>query len=323
MLTKGVTLRGLEVFEALAATGSIALAAESTGLSQPAVSQQIKNLETALGVHLMDHSKRPMQLTQAGRSFLSRTRSVLSELRVAQSELTVMDLSHLSTLSIGVIDDFDNDLTPRLVTILAESLTKCRFKLITAGSQDVTKAIKEKRLHIGIAASTGEVMDGVIEFPLIRDPFVLVTPASHAPTQAGVERVMQDLPFLRYDRQQLISRQIDAQLSRLKLQFSDRFEIGSHLALMSCVARGIGWAITTPLGYMRATRFHDQITAHPLPFAPFSRQISLYASHDWTDSVPREVAQTVKRLAKDKMVIPAVKQLPFLDGAFTILDTTK
>ena len=70
---KGVTLRGLEVFEALAATGSVARASETTGLSQPAVSQQMRNLEAALGVDLVDHGKRPMQLTPAGRSFLART----------------------------------------------------------------------------------------------------------------------------------------------------------------------------------------------------------------------------------------------------------
>ena len=89
MLTKGVTLRGLEVFEALARTGSVAQAAETTGLSQPAVSQQLRNLETALGIDLVDHGKRPMRLTPAGRSFLSRTESALGELRLAQSELTV------------------------------------------------------------------------------------------------------------------------------------------------------------------------------------------------------------------------------------------
>ena len=44
MLKKGVTLRGLEVFHALAATGSVAAAADTTGLSQPAVSQQLRNL---------------------------------------------------------------------------------------------------------------------------------------------------------------------------------------------------------------------------------------------------------------------------------------
>mgnify|MGYP001627926818 FL=1 len=127
MLMKGVTLRGLEVFEALAKTGSVAQAAELTGLSQPAVSQQLRNLEKALGADLVDHGRRPMVVTPAGRSFLARTEAVLSQLRLAQSELTVMDLTHLSTLSIGLIDDFDNDLTPRLVTILADSLTDMPF----------------------------------------------------------------------------------------------------------------------------------------------------------------------------------------------------
>ena len=123
MLIKGVTLRGLEVFEALANSGSVAHAAEVTGLSQPAVSQQLRNLEAALGIDLVDHGRRPMRVTPAGRSFLARTEAVLAELRLAQSELTVMDLSYLSTLSIGLIDDFDNDLTPRLATALADSMT--------------------------------------------------------------------------------------------------------------------------------------------------------------------------------------------------------
>ena len=44
-MIKGVTLRGLEVFEALAATGSVAQAAATTGLSQPAVNQQTARKE--------------------------------------------------------------------------------------------------------------------------------------------------------------------------------------------------------------------------------------------------------------------------------------
>ncbi len=320
MLTKGVTLRGLEVFEALADSGSVAMASEATGLSQPAVSQQIRNLETALGVDLLDHTKRPMQLTPAGRNFLNRTGRVLNELRLAQSELTVMDLSHLSTLSMGIIDDFDDDITPRLVTTLAESLTKCRFKMITASSHELTAAMKDKRLHLGITASTGEMLDGVIEYPLVRDPFILVAPTAIAPKGADLEEVMQTLPFLRYERQQLISRQIDAHLSRLKLEFPERFEIGSHLALMACVSRGIGWAITTPLGFMRAVRFHDQVTAHPLPFAQFSRQISLLAGLDWTDRVPRDVAQTFRHLVQDKVITPALRSEPFLQNEFRILE---
>ena len=326
MLTKGVTLRGLEVFEALSASGSVAQASEATGLSQPAVSQQLRNLEKALGVDLVEHGRRPMLLTQAGRSFLTRTEAVLSELRLAQSELTVMDLTHLSTLSIGLIDDFDNDLTPRLVTILADSLTKCRFKMITAPSHEISEAMQARRLHIAVAASTGEMLPGVVEYPLVRDPFMLVVPKGLVPGGADINgpvdvlTELSNLPLLRYAREQLISRQIEAHLARQNLVFEERFEIGSHLALIAMVARRIGWAVTTPLGYMRAARFHDEIDAFPLPWPSFARTISLFAGTDWADRVPRDVAATMRRLVRSHMIEPGVSRLPWLAGELCVID---
>lgn len=321
MLMKGVTLRGLEVFEALAESGSVAKAAEVTGLSQPAVSQQMRNLEGALGVDLVDHGRRPMRLTPAGRSFLGRTQAVLRQLRLAQNELTVMDLTHLSTLSLGVIDDFDNDLTPRLVTILAESMTRCRFKLITAPSHEISEEIKARRLHLAIAASSGEVMEGIVEYPLVRDPYILVCARGAVEAAGDVEAMMQALPILRYDRAQLIGRQIEAHLARQKLEFAERFEIGAHLSLMTLVARGMGWAITTPLGYMRAGRYHEQMEAHPVPFKPFSRTISLFAGTDWADRVPRDVARTMRMLVGDMVIAPALAQLPWLEGELRVMES--
>jgi DNA-binding transcriptional LysR family regulator len=320
MLMKGVTLRGLEVFEALAGTGSVAQTAEITGLSQPAVSQQLRNLEKALGADLVDHGRRPMKLTPAGRSFLGRTERVLSELRLAQSELTVMDLSHLSTLSIGLIDDFDNDLTPRLATILADSLTKCRFKLITAPSHEINAAMEARELQIAVAASTGALRAGITEYPLVRDPFILVAPRGIVANAPASLSDLEGLPFLRYAREQLISRQIEAQLARQRLVFEERFEIGSHLALMAMVARRIGWSVTTPLGFMRAIRFHDEIDAFPLPFAAFYRTISLFAGADWADRVPLEVARAVQRLVQSQMIDPAVAHLPWLTPDLRVID---
>lgn len=319
MIAKGVTLRGLEVFEALASSGSVAQTAKITGLSQPAVSQQLSKLEDALKTNLIEHNKRPMRLTPAGQSFLTRARSALGELRMAQSELTVMDLAHLSALSIGMIDDFDNDLTPRLATILADSLTGCKFKLITAPSHEISNAIAEKQLHIAISAKTGQMMEGVLEFPLVRDPFILVAPKG-ALKGGDLVSQLHDLPFLRYDEDQLISRQIEAHLARQKLSFPQRFELGSHLALMAMVARGIGWAVTTPLGYMRAGRFHDEVEAFPLPFKPFSREIILYAGIDWAGDVPRNVADTMRQLVQRHMIDPAMEKLPWLAGELRTLD---
>jgi DNA-binding transcriptional LysR family regulator len=320
MIAKGVTLRGLEVFEALASSGSVAQTAKITGLSQPAVSQQLSKLEQSLATNLIEHNKRPMRLTQAGQSFLIRAKSALAELRLAHTELTVMDLAHLKALSIGLIDDFDNDLTPRLATILADSLTGCKFKLITAPSHEISKAIEEKQLHMAISANAGTMMEGILEYPLVRDPFILVAPKGSVDPQGDIMAQLQDLPFLRYDQDQLISRQIEGHLKRQKLNFPQRFELGSHLALMAMVARNIGWSVTTPLGYMRAERFHDQVVALPLPFKPFSREITLYASADWAGQVPNDVAQTMRNLVQRYIIDPAVIQLPWLAGELRVLE---
>jgi DNA-binding transcriptional LysR family regulator len=320
MLVKGVTLRGLEVFEALAETGSVALASEATGLSQPAVSQHMRNLEAALGVALLDHSRRPMRLTAAGRTYLARVDGALSALRLGQSELSVMDLTDLDTLSMGIIDDFDNDLTPHLASTLADSLTSCRFKMITAPSHEINAAVLAGDLHVAIAASQEQPIENITEYPLVRDPFILVTPRDLVVDRTDPVAAMRAHPFLRYASEQMIGQQVEARLEREGLSFERRFELGSHPALMATVARGVGWAITTPLGYMRAARFHGELAAHPLPFEDFARRISLFAGADWSDRVPREIAATMRRLVQAQMIEPALTQLPWLSGDLRLIE---
>jgi len=161
----------------------------------------------------------------------------------------------------------------------------------------------------------------VTEYPLVRDPFILVTPAGLMSDPAAESAKLNELPLLRYAREQLISRQIDAHLSRQKLEFEARFEIGSHLALMAMVAQRVGWAVTTPLGYMRAARFHDQIDAFPLPFGAFSRTISLYAGADFADTVPRDIANTIRRLVQTQMIDPAISREPWLAGQLRVIES--
>lgn len=322
MLKKGVTLRGIEVFEALAQTGSVARTAQTTGLSQPAVSQQMRNLEAAIGAELIDHSRRPMRLTPAGQMFLRRAGAALSELRKAQSEVTVMDLAHLEELSLGIIDDFDGDLTPRLATILADSMTSCRFRMITAGSIELAQGIATQDLHMAISARPTEPLDGVVEYPLARDPLIIVAPEAAPRNAAALMTSLTPLPFLHYASDQLIAGQIAKHLAAADIQLPARFEIGSHLALMAMVSRGIGWAITTPLGFMRAARFHDGMQAMPLPLPQAARHISLFAGADWSGPVPRDIAATMRSLIQDHMISPATTMLPWLADSFYMMEDT-
>lgn len=316
-LPRGVTLRGLEVFETLARTGSVAHAAAELGLSAPAVSQQMKNLAQALGVELMDHSRRPMTLTPAGRVFLERTRMALDHLRSGHKDLTALDLSDLSALSLGIIEDFENEVTPTLTARLAETMSQCAFRLQTGASHTLAARIGTRDLDIAICAAPQNDPPGTVPHPLVRDPYVLAVPRGTRPG-AGLE-TLSGLPFLRRDLDQVMGQQIEAYLARQGLNLPQRFEIDSNQSISALVASGTGWTITTPLSLLRAGRFAGGIDAHPLPGEPIARRIVLYATDDWTGQIPERIASVARELIEAHFLTAGAEAMPWLGDDFAIL----
>lgn len=319
MLGKGITLKALEIFEAVAETGTVAKAAERTGLSLPAVSQQLANLEASLGSPLLDRAHRPLRMTPAGRLFLTRARDALRQIRQAQAELAVLDIAHLRSLRLGVIDDFDAEVTPQLVIALAKSLKNCEFRLTTGPSHEIVAALAARQLDIVIAAVPPEAAQGVIEFPLLRDPYVLAVPRGFSLPKGQEIQALAPLPFLRYDRAQLMGRQIEAHLARHRIAPEGRFEIDSNQSIMGLVASGAGWSITTPLAYLRARMFLGEVDIHPLPLAAMSRTVSLFAEKDRMQSVGAEIAATLRAMLAARVIGPGRDIVPWLGEAFRVI----
>ena len=315
---KGVSIKGLEVFEALARTGSVAGAAERLGMSAPAVSQQLKNLDAALGIELIDHSRRPMTLTAAGRLFLRRVEAALSALRMGQRDLVTLDLSGLSALRMGVIEDFENEVTPTLTSRLAETMQNCAFRLQTGASHAMQALIGARELDIAICAAGRTAPPGTVTHPLLNDPYILAVPRG-TDVSAGLN-ALTDMAFLRRDMDQIMGKQIEEYLGRHGWTPPQRFEMDSNQSISALVAGGKGWTITTPLSLLRAGRFAGGIDAHPLPNEGASRQIVLYASKDWTGDIPGQIAAIARELIALHFTTPGLQAMPWLASQFVVLD---
>ncbi len=317
-LLKGITLKGLEVFETLARTGSVAATAEQMQMSAPAVSQQLKNLAQALGADLVDHSRRPMILTPAGKQFLTRAEAALQALRVGQRGLTALDLSELSALSLGVIEDLENEVTPLMATRLAETMSQCAFRLQTGASHNLQGQIARRELDIAICAAGNVDPSGTRVFPLLRDPYILAVPKG-LDVSSGLSG-LSELPLLRRDQDQIMGQQIEAYLGQAGLAPPRRFEMDSNQSISALVASGTGWTITTPLSLLRAGRFGDAIEAHPLPGAPIARTIVLFATDDWSAEIPAQIAELARALIDEHFAQPGAAQWPWLGKTFEILE---
>ena len=87
---KNVTLRQLRAFAAVASHSNFARAAAELHLTPPAVSMQIKELETEVGLPLFDRESRQVSLTLTGEYLLTYARRVLAELKDAQDMVATL-----------------------------------------------------------------------------------------------------------------------------------------------------------------------------------------------------------------------------------------
>ena len=147
-----LTLWGVEVFLAVAEEGAVSTAAKRLGASPSAVSQQISNLEAALGTELVNRRERPMTLTPAGRVLRRRAQSILLEAARARSEIAGLDLSQLGQLRLGMVEDFEATVTPLLIAKMADTLTDTRFELETGPSHRLVDRLEHRTLDVIVAA---------------------------------------------------------------------------------------------------------------------------------------------------------------------------
>ena len=178
MQRKALSLRGLEIFQLVAKSGSVGKVAAETGLSISTVSHHLRSVEESLGVSLLNHARRPMVLTPAGSTFARYVEDGLRLIRRGEIELTSGDLSRIHELRFGIVDDFDNEIAPALTQFLARAMPKCTFKHHTRTSLDIIRLLTEQKLDIGVATRPITDIFGLTEYPLLRDPFVIALPAS-------------------------------------------------------------------------------------------------------------------------------------------------
>ncbi|MFV0334194.1 MAG: LysR family transcriptional regulator [Tropicimonas sp.] len=314
-----VTLWGVEVFLAVAEEGSVSAAARRLGASPSAVSQQLSNLEIALGRALIDRSRRPARLTMAGGIFRKRAQRIWNEATRARAELAAGDMEALTDLRLGMIEDFDADVTPCLLSDMAGELRNCRFLLETGASHRLFDLLEARALDVIVAAQHAETAGEWAEIhPLLEDPFVAVLPVGFSTGEASLD-VLRDLPFIHYTQRHLMGRQISAHLELNRIELPRRFELDSYHAIMAMVAAGAGWSILTPLGYLHARRFRDQVDILPLPMAPLARRVHLIARPEMFEDMPRRLAGRLKPLLQEMIVAPETDRLPWLKDALRVL----
>lgn len=182
-----VTLRQLRAFAALSRTGSFTRAAESLHITQSALSGLIKELETQLGVRLVDRSTRHTQLSEAGREFHSVATQVLRDLDHAVENLDNLKRLRRGIVRIAAPQMMASTLIPSVIAHFRRKYPDIQIRLVDcAVEQAITLALRGE-----VDISIGPYREGLSDLsmdPLFEWPFMAVFPAGHPLDALGAVR---------------------------------------------------------------------------------------------------------------------------------------
>lgn len=171
-------LRHLHYFIAVAEELHFTRAAERLHLAQPALSQQIKRLETELAVELFRRTSRRVELTDAGKVFLTEARAAVEAAERAVASVRRAARGEFGWLRVGFVGSAAYGVLPRLLQNFITRWPDVHLELdeLTTERQIVQLAAGE--IDVGIARELREE-EGLSVKPLLREPLVLALPTAH------------------------------------------------------------------------------------------------------------------------------------------------
>ncbi len=273
-------LKHLHSFVAVAEQLSFIRAANRLHLSQPALSSQIHSLEEELGVQLLFRNRRIVQLTDAGKVFLSEAYAVLQRADEAAERARKAAKGQLGKLSIGFVSSAALEIVPDIVVAFRKKCPEVILDLRNIRTTDQIEGLLNKSLDIGFVRMPLE-HDQLKTTVIHREPFVVIFPGEHP--LAHIKQVK--LSKLRNERFVLYGRRWAPGFFDHLMQMCNTAgfspdivqETGEMYTAISLVGAGAGIAIL-PKSVVLAQSC--KVVVRPLPYSVGDSEIAIAVARD-------------------------------------------
>ncbi|MEO8117823.1 MAG: LysR family transcriptional regulator [Rhodoferax sp.] len=284
----------LRTFIAVARHGTFAAAGERIGLTQSAVSSQIKRLEASLGFALFDRTGRSATLNAAGGETLARAEEIVA-LVAKLGELPSDENVH-GLLRIGAIASVQSSLLARALVPFRHKFPQLRLRIVPGVSMDLMNQLDAGEVDTAIMIRPPFGMLPELSWQaLIHEPYRLVVPA--ASRGNDWRALIQAHPFLRYERTSFGGRMVERFLRSMHLVVQESIELDEIQGMVQMVANGLGVAL------MPMVEAHlplpDQVRAISLGEHTFYREIGiLQRASKVSQPVVSQLAQCLRDAAE-------------------------
>jgi len=302
------TLKQLRYFEALANQGHFGRAADSVGISQPALSMQIKELEEILGVPLFERSARQVRLTRFGEEFSVRTREILLAVDEVGDLARLAQDSMSGRVRLGVIPTIAPYLLPLFLGYLTKDHPSLDINVRETLTPKLIEELTEGRIDAAIVALPVSE-PSLEEVALFSEDFVLVRPDSDAGQPVPAAKDLAKMQLLLLEEGHCFRDQALAFCSLRSPLRRDGLDGSSLSTLVQLVGAGIGVTLIPQMAVKVETR-SAAVSVATFPSPRPKRTIGMV----WRKTSPladqfQAIAKTVEKAAVELAVVDeAIRQ---------------
>jgi DNA-binding transcriptional LysR family regulator len=273
--------RQLAAFCAVVERKSFSQAAERLGVTQPAVSLQVRSLEKRLGRKLLDRSGRRVEPTEAGAALYRSAQRMLQLEEQLVDELQAADGGELGgTLHLGASTGPGSTVVPVLLCEFQRANPGVAVSLSISDTQSVVDRVAERELELGVVGAARRHR-GVVFEPFFRDEVVLAVPPGHAFADRTVTLAeLRDEPLIVMQEGAGVRQVIEDELRSAGVRLRDlepRLELGLQESVKAAVAAGFGVTFISRAGISADLAAGTLATARVEGLDP-ARDISLVRS---------------------------------------------
>jgi len=216
------------------------LSAEAEHLTPAAVSQQMRNLETSLKLQIFERSQRTPKLTEVGLSLVSEASMVIAAYDgLADKVRSDNDIS--GNLILGAVPTTLTGLLPLALSRLKVQYPALQIRVVPGLSNQLLLQLDRGQIHAAVI-SRPEVLSHSLSFSKIATE-ALVLLVSPLTKQLSPDELLRSQPFIRFNRDAVVGRQIEAWLQGRGISVRDTMELEGLEAISSMVAANLGISI--------------------------------------------------------------------------------
>lgn len=242
MASPDLNLTSLRVFADVVATGSFTAAAERHGMSQPAVSFHIRQLEARFDVPLLERTGRRALPTPAGAELLRHGQRAIAAADDVMVAMAAFRPDRVGVVRIGAVTTACVAVVPRLLRQAREASPSLEFVVSTGLSPEIVDAVQAERLDIGIVTlpARGELVQAT---PGCEDEIVLLARTGSGLPDRVPASALRDRPPMILQPTGTTRGLIDAWFATAGVPFHPSLALGSIEAIVDLVEMGIGGAL--------------------------------------------------------------------------------